>query len=252
MPRTARQKSESGIYHIMLRGINRQMIFEDEEDYEKFLHIIEECKAISEFKLMAYCLMGNHLHLLLKEEKEPLAQIFKRIGARYVFWFNFKYGRTGHFFQDRFKSEPVNDDSYFLTVLRYIHQNPVKAGLCKDSSEYRWSSHNDYLISCGITDTEFALSMFHDDRKEARLLYEKHMNEEEKINCLDLEENRRLTDKEAQDLIKKICGTKNIAEFQNLTQEMQDKSIILLKKNGLSIRQISRLTGISFGKVRKR
>ena len=79
MPRQARKKSNSGIYHIILRGINRQQIFEDSEDYNKFLRILEECKEISEFEIFAYCLMSNHIHLLLKEVKEPIEQIIKRI-----------------------------------------------------------------------------------------------------------------------------------------------------------------------------
>lgn len=69
MPRQARRKSESGIYHIMLRGINQQQIFEDSEDYEKFLQILKDCKAVSEYKLFAYCIMGNHIHLLIQEDK---------------------------------------------------------------------------------------------------------------------------------------------------------------------------------------
>ena len=81
LPRQARQKSESGIYHIMLRGINQQLIFEDEEDNVKFLEVLKDCKTVSEYKIFAYCLMGNHLHLLLKTEKESLEQIFKRIGG---------------------------------------------------------------------------------------------------------------------------------------------------------------------------
>lgn len=85
--------------------------------------------------------MGNHVHLLLREGKEPLSQIFKRLGVRYVYWYNWKYKRTGHLFQDRFKSEPVEDDTYFLAVLRYIYQNPVKAGLCEKPEEYQWSSY---------------------------------------------------------------------------------------------------------------
>lgn len=126
MPRQARKKSESGIYHIMLRGINKQQIFEDDEDCQKYLQILKECKAVSEFKLFAYCLMGNHIHLLIQLGKEPIDLIFKRIGSRYVYWYNLKYRRTGHLFQDRYKSEPVEADSYFLTVVRYIHQNPPK------------------------------------------------------------------------------------------------------------------------------
>ena len=128
MPRTARTKSESGIYHVMLRGINQQVIFKDEEDNRKFLEVLNDCKAVSGYKLFAYCLMGNHIHLLIKVEKEDLEQIFKRIGGRFVYWYNGKYSRGGHLFQDRYKSEPVETDEYFLAVLRYIHQNPVKAG----------------------------------------------------------------------------------------------------------------------------
>ena len=131
MARQARKKSNSGIYHIILRGINRQQIFEDGEDYSKFLRILEECKAISKFEIFAYCLMNNHIHLLLKEVKEPIEQVMKRITTRFVYWYNIKYQRSGHLFQDRFKSEPVESDEYFLTVIRYIHQKPVKAGLCE-------------------------------------------------------------------------------------------------------------------------
>lgn len=127
MPRKARIESKSGIYHIMLRGINRQQIFEDDEDFEKFLWVLKDVKQLSRFKLYGYCLMGNHIHLLLKPENEPLELIFRRIGSKYVYWYNLKYQRTGHLFQDRFKSEPVENISGFFVVLRYIHQNPVKA-----------------------------------------------------------------------------------------------------------------------------
>ena len=95
MPRRARKKSDSGTYHIMLRGINKQQIFEEKEDYEKFLEVLKSCKAISEFKLYAYCLMGNHIHLLIKEGKESLETIFKRIGGKFVYWYNVKYQRVG-------------------------------------------------------------------------------------------------------------------------------------------------------------
>ncbi len=114
MARAAREKSNSGIYHIMIRGINKQLILEDNEDNQKLLEVLKECKVLSEYKIYAYCFMGNHIHLLLKVEKENLEQIFKRIGARYVYYYNWKYKRSGHLFQDRFKSEPIDDDSYLL------------------------------------------------------------------------------------------------------------------------------------------
>ena len=103
--------SDSCIYHVMLRGINRQDIFEDEEDFLRFLAVLKECKEISGYELYAYCLMANHIHLLIRTGKEPLDLIFKRLGSRFVYWYNLKYRRTGHLFQDRYRSEPVEDDS---------------------------------------------------------------------------------------------------------------------------------------------
>ena len=159
MPRAAREKSQSETYHIMLRGINQQQIFEDEEDYQKFIEIIKNYQAICEYKIFAYCLMGNHVHLLMEFKKEPIEQAFKRIGSKYVYWYNVKYQRKGHLFQDRFKSEPVDDDPYFLTVIRYIHQNPVKAGLCKKVEEYKYSSYGEYLNGSKFIDTEYVFSV---------------------------------------------------------------------------------------------
>ncbi|WP_332310325.1 MULTISPECIES: transposase [Metabacillus] len=131
IPRVARTKSSSGIYHIMLRGINRQTIFEDDEDKIKFLVTLKKYKEISKFQLYSYCLMDNHIHLLLKESGETISESIKRISSSYVYWYNNKYERCGLLFQERFKSENVENILYFLTVLRYIHQNPLKAGLAK-------------------------------------------------------------------------------------------------------------------------
>ena len=119
-----RKQSSTGIYHVMLRGVNRQQIFLDKEDCTYFLESLYVCKQISRFKLYAYCLMGNHVHLLINAKEEPVDMIMRRLGSKYVYWYNSKYERIGHLFQNRFKSEPVETDTYFLTVLRYIHMNP--------------------------------------------------------------------------------------------------------------------------------
>lgn len=248
MPRKAREKSESGIYHIMLRGINQQLIFEDEEDNRKYLEILKDCKAVSEYKLFAYCLMGNHIHILLKVEKESLEQIFKRVGGKFVYWYNGKYKRAGHLFQDRFKSEPVDDDRYFLTVIRYIHQNPIKANKVKKVSEYVYSSYNEYINpeNDQLIDMDFVLDIID---KEEFIRFNNEYNEDK---CLELEESGyRVTDEQAKKVILKLTKCHNSAEFQELDIKMRDKCLKKLKEKGLSIRQISRLTGVSFGVVRK-
>lgn len=247
MPRQARKKSESGIYHVMLRGINKQQIFEDDEDCEKFMLILQECKAISEFKLLAYCLMGNHIHLLIKPQKETLETVFKRIGGRFVYWYNVKYKRTGHLFQDRFKSEPVEDDAYLLTVLRYIHQNPVKAQICKRPQDYKYSSYAEYAGGSKLTDTDFIYEII---SKEEFLRYSNIKNDDA---CLDvpLEELTRITDEQAQKLMAKCSKCTNATQFQALDKTAKEKNICIMHSKGMSIRQISRLTGISVGVTRR-
>lgn len=162
MPRKPRTKSSTGVYHVMLRGINRQTIFEDDEDRLKYLSVLKKFKDVSKYKLYSYCLMGNHIHLLIKEEKESISTVIKRISSSYVYWYNLKYSRCGHLFQERFKSEAVEDKKYFLTVLRYIHQNPLKAGLVFKVEDSNWSSYNEYLKneSLDSVDKELGLSFF--------------------------------------------------------------------------------------------
>ena len=103
--------------------------------------------------------MGNHIHLLIQEDKEPIEQVIKRLATRFVYWYNIKYQRVGHLFQDRFKSEPVEDDAYFMTVIRYIHQNPVKAGLCKNVREYEYSSYKNFFDNSNLIDKNFVLGI---------------------------------------------------------------------------------------------
>lgn len=246
MPRQARKKCESRIYHVMLRGINHQQIFEDKEDNLRFLDTLARYKKACEYEIYAYCLMGNHIHILLKEGKESLSQTLKRIAGSYVYWYNWKYSRVGHLFQDRFKSEPVEDETYLLTVLRYIHQNPVKAGLCKNVEGYKFSSYNEYVNKPNIIDAKFCFSIID---KEQFVEFNNQLNEDV---CLELfDKNYRLTDDKAKETIRKISRCKNLTEFQSLDINKRDKFIKELKEKGLSIRQICRLTGVSFSVVRK-
>lgn len=247
MSRQARRKSNSGIYHIVLRGINQQAIFEDEEDNARFIETLVAYKEKSGYRIFAYCLMGNHIHLLMKVEKEGLDTIMKRIAGSYVYWYNWKYDRSGHLFQDRFKSEAVENDSYFLTVLRYIHQNPVKAGLCKSAGEYKFSSFNDYTRGeSAVVDVAFSLSIL--DKSE----FERYHQEASDYHGLDAEGARvRIRDAEAMKIMAEVTKCKNASEFQALESGQRDSAIRKLRAKGLSIRQTSRLTGVSKGLVEK-
>ena len=197
MPRVSRIRSKSGIYHIIMRGINCQTIFEDEEDYERFIETLKKYRETCGYELYAYCLMGNHLHILLKEGKELLEQVMRRICGSYVYWYNQKYERIGNLFQDRYVSEPVEDDTYFLTAIRYIFQNPVKAELVASTKDYMWSNYNEYLIKNKMTDVNFVLDMFNNNREIATKSFIEFINKPNEDTCLDIKENYRITDKDA-------------------------------------------------------
>ena len=252
MPRASRIRSKSGIYHIIMRGINRQTIFEDEEDYEKFIETLKKYKETCGYELYAYCLMGNHLHILLKEGNELLEQVMRRICGSYVYWYNQKYERIGNLFQDRYVSEPVEDDTYFLTAMRYIFQNLVKAKLVANVDYYIWSNYNEYLVKNKMTDVNFVISMFNKNRKTATKNFTEFVNNPNEDTCLDIKENYRITDKDARIVIKNLCKVDNTTDLQKLDIPTRNSYLKVLKKeHNLSIRQIERLTGINRGIIAK-
>lgn len=242
MPRSARKQSESNIYHVMLRGINRQVIFEDDGDRNYFMKVLKSCKEISGFKLHAFCLMSNHIHLLIEPGDEPLETVFKRIGVRYVYWYNFKYQRMGHLFQDRFRSENIDNNQYYMVVLRYILQNPMKAGLESCPGTFRWSSYLAYEKGAGaITDTEYALNLF--GSRDALIEFVRRGNDDtvmDDSNC-----DKRIRDDVAESVMRQITGCVSVPEFQRLDRPNQKEYVKKMYHENLSSRQISRLTGLS-------
>lgn len=194
MPRESRKLSSTGIYHIMLRGNERKDLFKDRADRRKFLESLGIKQDELKFSVYAYCLMKNHVHLLLNTEDADLASIMKGIAVRYASFFNWKYDRVGHVFQDRFKSEPVEDDRYLLAAVRYIHNNPVQAGLTANPDEYEWSSYHQYLGSVGKPwlNTSFVLSLFSEDKNAAMYEFQTFSMESQQITFLDCEDKKEI------------------------------------------------------------
>jgi putative transposase len=252
MARSARRKSESGIYHIVTRGNNKQKIFLDDDDRQQYYMVLTQAKKNSDFSLFAYCLMDNHIHLLIEEGFENVSSVMRRVGSSYVYRFNQKHERLGYLFQDRYKSEPVPDDSYFITVLRYIHNNPVKAGLVDKAEDYAWSSYRDYQSGKGITDSQFALNIFSQSEEKAFHLFQDYHKKNNDDLCLDVELIDKLSDSEALHLIKEIFRIEDISELGVIDKKSKREALRKLKSNyRLSYRQIERLTGINRGTVER-
>lgn len=246
MPRTARAPSASGIYHAMARGVNRQRIFTCDGDKERYLDCLWTSSEARDVSVHAYCLMENHVHLLIRQDGEfPIGEFFRSLGTRYAGWFNVTYGRVGHLFQGRFKSKPVETDGYLIAVVRYIHLNPVQAAMCSSPADYRFSSYRVYaktdrseppwglstdLVSPLIT--PLRCRDLHLD--EGRSLYELGM----------LREERGLSDEAAIDIVEKACGLAP-RDIGKLGRHERDALIRRIVESGMPRNQLARIGGMA-------
>ena len=160
MPRPLRVDYPGALHHVIFKGNEGRVIFWEDRDREEFLKMLKELTRRYRFILYAYCLMDNHVHLLIETAHEPLSRFMQRLLTRYVQWFNKRHNRSGHLLGDRYKSILVDKDRYFLAVLRYIHLNPVRARMVSMPEEYPWSSYREYLGEAKIVSTALGLSYF--------------------------------------------------------------------------------------------
>ncbi len=169
---TRRIVFENAIYHIMTRGNNRQEIFCDAMDRAEYLHVFYQAKQMFSLKVYAYALMPNHVHLLLETPLANISAAMKFLNWTYVTRFNYRHMRSGHLFENRYKSKLVQKDRYLMSALKYIHNNPVKAGLCDKPEDYRWSSHKAFLSAQeGLADVGSTLAFFDRDPVRAAAMY---------------------------------------------------------------------------------
>ena len=275
MPRKPREKSALGIYHVMLRGINKQNIFIDERDYLRMMKIIHdapiqrdpngEILTTNLCQIYAYCILGNHCHLLIKEGERTLSQSIQSISTAYAVYYNKRYERVGHLFQGPFESEAVNDEAYFYTLLRYIHRNPVKAQEAKTPESYPYSSWNEY-----VSHPSNLMSVLQPSAIQAVLNRypldeltewvntsapsEKYTQEdlEKADRCLDMDDfSRPRTDKEAWDILSDSCGLTNLEDFRTLDHPTQIYYLLDAINHGITIRQASRLGSLTRHQINK-
>ena len=250
MPRSARRECESDIYHITSRGAGRMDIFEDDDDRREFLRLLEARFRDCSVELLAWCLMSNHIHLLVKAPLGSVSSAMHGLLGRYAAFFNGKHGHVGHLFQGRFASKPVLDDSQLMATVRYIHLNPAETGQdCFES--YPWSSYREYagdsesalaqtgLVS-GVSGSKEEFVRFHRDGAGLS----------GKVSG-DAAQRVVLSDEMARAMAEGILGPNALEGLKGLEREARDGAIALLKGKGLSVRQIERLTGIGRGIVQR-
>ena len=255
MPRTSRGKSHSKVYHCMLRGINQQDIFFNEQDYLKFIKIIKKSKEKFNYQLYSYVLMPNHIHLEIKDENQKISQIIHNNATSYANYFNKKYKRVGHLFQSRFKSKNVEGQYYMFNLVRYIHQNPVKAGI-STMDKYIWSSYKEYFLSDKIkdddkiVDTEEILEIYSQvmekEKEEFFKFNKENIKFEKSEDVLEYDMRNTLKDEEVIYFIQETLKIYNIQEIQKYSKVHRDSIIRKISQiKGVTKAQVSRVLGIN-------
>lgn len=254
MPRKSRVLSATGVYHVMLRGIDRRDIFRDDQDRGKFMKVLRavvnpkdrDDKPLPPYvKVYAYCLMDNHVHLLLGEGSETIGEVMKRISVSFVSYFNKRYERLGPLFQGRFKSEPVEDAGYFIRLLRYIHQNPVAAEMVAHPRDFEWSSWHEYagtLHRPAVCERAFPFSaMLWNEVRELALNIS---------NGPDLKRQpaKHIADSEARKIVSEKCGNRELRDFTREERIAITASVIAA---GVGIRQLARIVALDYKTIQR-
>ena len=205
MPRRARNYLKANYFHIMVQGINKTWIFSEDEDARKYISLIYKIKLDYQIKIITYCVMSNHCHIILKCEKVNEVSLFmKRVNLNYAIYYNKKYNRVGYVFRDRYKSQAILSEKQLYNCIYYVYNNPVKAKICKNPKDYPYLNYKDNMYDITMID-EGSIEFI--DVEEDEKYYYEMINVYVSDNNLNIENN---TD-DLKNLIKYLKNTKKMS-----------------------------------------
>lgn len=253
MPRPKRLMSNSGYYHLMYRGNNKEFIFANDKMKQIFLDLMQKAAEEEAVEVAVYCVMNNHIHLIVKSGFEALSSFSGKLNRKYALRYNSTYNRTGHAFEDRFRSEPIDDETYLLQAARYIHNNPVNAGIKPDPISYRWSSYREYIESnpkyIKPTQMEFIIDLVGSKER----FEDFHKQYDDDVYLDTKEDQEEIMDKKTQRLIAQFFDNKGIYDYRLLIKShdlLGELILILRNEANLSQMKIAKTIGIDAKTVR--
>lgn len=190
MPRIARKNYNTSFFHIMVQGIRKEYVFNEKEDMKMYCSLIYNKMKKCKVKIIAYCIMNNHAHLLVYTDKiENLSKYMQVINTTYAMYYNKKHKKTGYVFKNRYKSEPIYNEQHLNNCIKYIHNNPVKANICSSPTKYKFSSCNEYKTGRGKI-----INRSKEIFPEIKVIYDINTRES-KHSFIDYEEDKEFSDK---------------------------------------------------------
>lgn len=254
MARKPRQESSAQYYHVMVRGINRDFFFKRDSEKQLFLELVKEQREDKLLELAAWCIMDNHVHMIVKAGIASMSKAIKIISVKFAARYNKAYERTGPVFGDRYRSESIEDDTYLLGVLRYIHLNPVKAGMTVSPSQYQWSSYGEYVNRAKHISQEqrvFILGMFGGNQER---FVDFHARPDD-TEYLEIPEDREKYRRElALSLLEAFCAEKHVTRAKQIHSNPELFAEICLRLTQgakLSLRQVAEVLDTSHGRVHR-
>ena len=245
MPRATREMSESGYYHIVLKGAGGQILFDNSSDYRAFISLLRRYSAETEIDVLAYCLMSNHAHMLISDESDNLVTFMRKLCTTFAMRFNSTTGHTGPVFQNRYWSTPIITDEQLLETARYILQNPVKDGIAP-IDRYEWSSYAAYMGAPSFVDTTVLLEMLGGaDGFASFMALPNTMSDPAPFRM------GRISDSAARAIMADVLGEDAVLTLKQSSKASRDESLRKLRDAGIGATQASRLTGIGRATVER-
>lgn len=247
MARLARESFETQFFHVMVQGLDREAIFSETNLKDKYAFNLDFYKTEFHIKILAYCIMDNHCHLLLKVPNvNAMAKYMKKVNTTFAQYYNYCRQRTGYVFRDRYKSQPIYDEKYLLNCLVYIQNNPVKAGIVDRAETYRFSSLNDYLMRSGRVDFDCAKEFFDISPQNMQTIMRESSNFDCEVEWIDIKEDNASIEDRAMKILSKY---KTPPRFLTLDKEMFATVAADLSNAGLKNKDIAKIFGKSESRI---
>ncbi len=252
MVRNARKNVCSKFFHVMIQGINKEYIFQNENEIKTYLKYLKEKTAKRNLQIIAYCIMNNHAHFLIHtDDILEITKLMSQVNTKYAIFYNRTHDRRGYVFKNRYKSEQIVSYSHLISCINYIHNNPVKAGMCAEKGAYKYSSYNEYKKDCHVLDMTAIQKIF---RKYNIFVSDIFNGKYESDNFI--EEDVGVEDKEKlkKQIIKDFCNKNNITKISEIASNkkyLKDLATILYIKHSFTQKEIGEILGVGRLKIHR-
>ncbi len=250
MSRISRKSFDSCFFHVICQGFEKKYIFDDQKFKEKYFNLLKEFNEDYNIKILAYCIMDNHVHILLYCECiDNMSNFMKKVNSNFALYYNLLNERVGYVFRDRFLSEPIISKNQLLSCVSYIHYNPVLAGIVNELDKYHYSSYNDFLNKSNFVNDDVLTLLFDSAKDYFELFSFIHSNEGYGIDIK--KDNRRLTYINSKNLIEKIMMDFDFCNFKESSENIKRYFLKLFIREGITIYSIEKYFKIDHKYIKK-